>query len=119
MPPIGRKDPSGEGGDGMSLDHDHAAAMKSELHHERQTQADGRASDRRPTMQTPILTIESMLRDGQTLADYGHEHPRPPHGWRAVVGHFAWRRGHPTTASRPPSCLPGKRPGCKPSHSRR
>jgi hypothetical protein len=65
-----------------------------------QVARDPRAASRgrapRATMQTPILDIESTLRDGQTLAGYGREHPRPPHGWRAVASHFVWWLDHAT-----------------------
>jgi hypothetical protein len=122
----------------MSLNHDHAAEAHSGSHHgqlELSVTPDGKA-----TMEIPILAIESKLRDGQTLADYGREHPRPPHGWRAVLGHFAWWLDHATggkvarercvrassnatrvfatTASTPPTCLPGDRPGLKSSQLR-
>ena len=65
----------------MSPDHDQAATANSGLRHEQPT---------------PVLVIESTLRDGQTLADYRHEHPRPPHGWHGVVDHFAWWLDHAT-----------------------
>jgi hypothetical protein len=53
-------------------------------------------TNRRRTMQTPILAIETTLRDGQTLAGYGREHPRPPRGWRAVASHLVWWLDHAT-----------------------
>lgn len=47
-------------------------------------------------MQTPILAIETSLRDGQTLAGYGREHSRPPRGCRAVARHLVWWLDHAT-----------------------